>query len=131
MRTVVRRVELVVEKGLCDLFDVVRFRLTRALVDGVAGHVLVCHRGTLENVEALAHVPVTELFHSHYRLVVHLNPLCFDDLVQSRSDVLRLEGREAELCAARLEGGDDLVHIITDEAEPRVCRVVLNHCALW
>ena len=50
-------------------------------------------------------------------------------MLQAAADLLGLERPEAEARAARLQRGDDLVDVITDHAEARVLRVLLDYSA--
>mmetsp|Transcript_20112 Transcript_20112/g.41031 ORF Transcript_20112/g.41031 Transcript_20112/m.41031 type:complete len:217 (+) Transcript_20112:403-1053(+) len=120
------RAEVVLQKAAQNRLDVLRQRRTRAfvdvrLVDDVGGHV----RG-LQNVDYAAHVSVCQ---PHARIQTTLDVL---DLLGIGDDahpleaLLAAERRETEASAARLEGGYDLGRVVTDEAEPRVARVLFD-----
>ncbi len=55
--------------------------------------------------------------------------LTVDDKLQAAPDVAVCQRREAEARAPRLQRWDDLVDIVADEAETRISRVLLDHCA--
>ena len=55
-------------------------------------------------------------------------PLLRADVVQAAAHKLLGQRLEAEARAARLQGRDDLGHVVADEAEARVARVLLHHC---
>ncbi len=56
-------------------------------------------------------------------------PLGVDDVLQAGAHVALAQGREAEARAARLQRRDDLADVVADQAEARVARVLLDHCA--
>ena len=56
-------------------------------------------------------------------------PLVVNDVVQPVLDLVELERVEAEARAARLDGGNDLVDVVADDAEAHVARVLLDDCA--
>lgn len=51
-------------------------------------------------------------------------------MLQAPPYLLGLERREAELGAPRLQGRDDLVHVVADHAESGVLRELLDNCAM-
>eukprot|EP00959_Pyramimonas_sp_CCMP1952_P245359 5128059-Pyramimonas_sp.AAC.1 len=55
-------------------------------------------------------------------------PLRADDVRDALLHGGRPQWSKAEASAARLQRGDDLAHVVADHAEPRVARVLLNHC---
>jgi hypothetical protein len=54
-------------------------------------------------------------------------PLCGDDGAETAADLLRLERGEAEARAPRLQGRDNLAHIVANEAKARVLGVLFDN----
>ena len=53
--------------------------------------------------------------------------LLVNNVLQTTLDLLRLERGESELGTPRLQGRDDLVHVVTYHAEASVFGVLLDH----
>ena len=53
-------------------------------------------------------------------------PLGFDDVVHALLDLLDGQRREPEARTATLDGGDDLVDVVADDAEADVLRILLD-----
>ena len=60
------------------------------------------------------------------RAKVDHSPLAFDDVVQPSLDLLNLQRIEAETRASRLNGGNDLVDVVANDAKADVLGVLLD-----
>ena len=57
-------------------------------------------------------------------------PLGVHHVLQAAAHIALAQGGKAEARAARLQRRDDLADVVADQAEPRVARVLLDHCAM-
>ena len=152
--TVIRRREVIFQHrvdycldvgGLWVAGTVVDLRLSRQLVRGVT---------RLEDVQRATHIALRKLQQSLLPLRRDLHPvtlpllaraerqsrietpkarihapLCLDVTINPLLDLRDGERREAKARAAALDGGDDLVDVVADDAEADVLRVLLDDAA--
>ena len=82
----------------------------------------------LENVESATHVAAGELEESLFAVLSDVAAFGLDDMVESIFDLVEFERVETETGTTRLDGGNDLVDVIADDAEADVLGVLLNDC---
>lgn len=127
--TLVGRRKLVVHHALDHRFDVSRPRVPRTVVHSLlVDSFSVCGMTGLQHVERPPHVSPRQLHQRLFAVACNLDAFGLDDMVQARLDLIQLQRVEAESCAARLDGLDDLVDVVTDDAEANVAGVLFDHC---
>lgn len=69
--------------------------------------------------------------HEPLRILEHVRHSLFviNHHLQSAFDLIQLQRVKAELGTSRLDGRDDLVHIVTYNAEPHISRVLFDNSA--
>ena len=125
----VRSPEVVVEEQVQDGLHIVGEGSTRREVYRLGIHDLVGHGRGLEQVEDTAHVTTAEGEDGLDAIVGGIALLGLGHLHEAVADLIAAEGGEAEAGATGLEGGDDLGHVVADEAEPGVLGVLLDDAA--
>ena len=81
------------------------------------------------DVERAAHVAMRELEDGGLGAVVDAAVLGGDDAVDAALDLRAIERREAEARAPALDGRDDFVDVVADNAEAHVACVLLHDAA--
>ncbi|GIX64596.1 TonB-dependent receptor [Babesia caballi] len=120
--------ERLLHEALQQVADLGGFRQPGSGEDGVAvdlgaGPRAERHGSDLEAVEHAAHVALPDLRQGVQGAVGKLQALHGGNLGGATLDDLGLEGRKAEPGAARLNGGNDTIHEVANQAKANVGRV--------
>ena len=124
--------ELLLEHRVEGRLDVERMRVSRACVHAVFVNEAAWLAGRvacLQDVEGAAHVAMRELEDGGLGAVIDAAVLGGDDAVDAALDLRAIEGREPEARAATLDGRDDFVDVVADNAEAHVACVLLHDAA--
>lgn len=125
----VRSPEVVVEEQVQDGLHILGEGSTRGEEYRLGIHDFVGHGRGLEQVEDATHVTTAQGEDGLDAIVGGVALLGLGHLHETVADLVSAEGCEAEAGATGLEGGDDLGHVVADEAEPGVLGVLLDDAA--
>ena len=125
----VRSPEVVVEEQVQDGLHIVGEGSTRREVYRLGIDDLVGHGRGLEQVEDATHVATAEGEDGLDAIDGGVALLGLGHLHEAVADLVAAEGGEAEAGATGLERGDDLGHVVADEAESGVLGVLLDDAA--
>lgn len=141
VHTVIGGRELLLHHGLEGRLDIPGVRVARAIVHAVLVNHVVGRMARLQDVERTAHVALAQGQDRLLGLGLDLAPVWsatpsgdiyalfgLDHVVETRLHLARFQRREAEAGAAALDGGNDFVHIVADDAKAHITRVLLHHC---
>lgn len=70
---------------------------------------------------------ILRALHSEHEATLRSSLLLFNDIHQAGADHLRVQRLEAETRAAGLQGGNDLGHVVANQAEASVLAVLLDN----
>jgi hypothetical protein len=101
---------------------------TNCIVGRRRGDLTACMTG-LKHVQSTSHVTFAQRNQTIHRLGLDADLLLLDDLVNQNPDIGLLEWTEPESRTSRQERWGELMCIVGDDAEPRVCRVALHDTA--